>query len=267
MVTIHFVRPYPSLLTLYVQCTKPPSLQKVASNWAYICSIIRGNSNHSLRPSIPKFTDLICSVHQDPSHQKVASIWAYVCSRLRGHSNHSLCPSVPKFTYVKVWVSNKILVPPPWQSVTEHWRYLNAYNDNNQWFKWYAFILRSIENWFFCGILGHQECIVCNVNDLSQNFMKYCLNIIHYQFTTGSRGLKLFNVSAILATIWCLVVYLSEYVKIFFLRPLLKILVLIECLLCYLSGILDKVYLSLLTKFHSKSQVLMVCTNLLGYYN
>ena len=83
--------------------------------------------------------------------------------------------------------------------------------------------------------------------------MKYCLNITHNQFTTGSRGPKLFNVSAILATKWCLVVKLSEYVKVFFLRQLLKVQVLIECWLFDLSGILDKVYLSLFTKFRSKS--------------
>ena len=97
--------------------------------------------------------------------------------------------------------------------------------------------------------------------------MKYGLNITHYQFTTGSRKLKLFNVSANLATTWFLVVYLSEYAKIFFLQPLLKVLVLIEYWLCGLSEILDKVYLSLLTKFRSKLQQLMVCSNLLWYYN
>ena len=40
------------------------------------------HSNHSLCPSIPKFTDPICSVYQDPSSQKVASVWAYMCSIL-----------------------------------------------------------------------------------------------------------------------------------------------------------------------------------------
>ena len=53
---------------------------------------------------------------------------------------------------------------------------------------------------FFCDILSHHECIVSNINYLSQNFIKNCLNITHYQFITGSRGLKLFHVSAILAT-------------------------------------------------------------------
>ena len=91
IVTIHFVRPYPNLLNLYVQwymlwtdliCTvhKEPSCQKVAC----LCSILRVHSNHSLCPPIPKLTDLICSVHQDPSLKKLASVWAYMCSI---HSN------------------------------------------------------------------------------------------------------------------------------------------------------------------------------------
>ena len=63
-----------------------------------MCSIHRVNSNHSLYPSIPKFADHICSVHQDSRHQKVASIWAYMYSILRVHSNHLLCPSIPKIT-------------------------------------------------------------------------------------------------------------------------------------------------------------------------
>ena len=130
-----------------------------------------------------------------------------------------------------------------------------------------ALIFRSIGNLFVCNILSHHEWIVSNVNSLAQNFMKYCLNITHYQFTRGSRGPKLFHASAIVATTWCLVVYLSEYFKIFFLLPLLNVLVLIECWRCDLSGILEKMYLSLLTKFSIKSQPLMACTNLLGYYN
>ena len=56
IVTIHFVCPYPNLLTLYVE-------------W-YI-----------------SWTDLLCSAHQEPSRQKVASIWAYMCRILRIHSN------------------------------------------------------------------------------------------------------------------------------------------------------------------------------------
>ena len=51
------------------------------------------------------------------------------------------------------------------------------------------------------------------------------------------------------------------------LRPLLKVLVLIVCWLCDLSGILDEAYLSLWTAFSSKPQPPMVCTNLLGYFN
>ena len=67
-----------------------PNLQKVASIWTYMCIILRVHSNHSMCLSIPKFTDLICSVHQDSSRQKVAFIWAYMCTILRVHSNHSL---------------------------------------------------------------------------------------------------------------------------------------------------------------------------------
>ena len=69
-------------------------------------------------------------------------------------------------------------------------------------------------------------------------------------FKRGSRKLKLLNVRAITATTWSLVAYLSESVQIFLLRPLLKVLVLIVCWLCDLSGILVKVYLSLLTEFY-----------------
>ena len=97
--------------------------------------------------------------------------------------------------------------------------------------------------------------------------MIYCLNSTHNVFKTGSRRLKLWNVSTTTATIRILVANHAESVKIFFLPPLLKVLVLIVCWLCYLSGILDKVYLSLLTQFSSKSQPVRVCTNLLGYYN
>ena len=75
-----------------------PSRKKVASIWAYVCSILRVHSNHSLCLSIPKLTNLICSIHQDPSHQNAAFIWAYMCSILRVHCNHSLCPSIRKFT-------------------------------------------------------------------------------------------------------------------------------------------------------------------------
>ena len=128
-------------------------------------------------------------------------------------------------------------------------------------------LCRSIVNFIICYIYNHHQCVVSNVNPLSPNFMKYCLNAIHHMFKTGARRLKLSTVSAILATTWYLVVYLSESVNIFFLQPLLKVQVLMECWLCDLSGILDKVYLSLLTKFSSKSQQLMVCTNLLGYCN
>ena len=55
--------------------------------------------------------------------------------------------------------------------------------------------------------------------------------------------------------------------RIVCLQQLLKVLVLIVFWLCDLSGILDIVYLSLLTVFKSKSQPPMECTNLIGYYN
>ena len=49
-------------------------------------------------------------------------------------------------------------------------------------------------------IFSHHQCFVSNVNPLPLNFMKYCLNIIHKVFITGSRRLKLLNESAITAT-------------------------------------------------------------------
>ena len=86
-----------------------PSRQKVASFWAYMCSIHRLHSNHSLCMSIPKFTDLMYSLNQDPSRQQVAFIWAYMCNGLRVHRNHSLCPSVTKrFAYpARVFLDEK----------------------------------------------------------------------------------------------------------------------------------------------------------------
>ena len=92
----------------------------MASIWAYMCGILRIHCNHSLCPSIPKFTDLICLVHQDPSRQKVASIWASMCSRLRLHSNHSLCPSIPKFTNLVCSVH----IYPSRQKVAFIWAYM-----------------------------------------------------------------------------------------------------------------------------------------------
>ena len=76
--------------------------------------LIRVHSNHSLCPSIHKFTDLICSVHQDPGSQKVASVWAYMCSILRVHSNHSLFSSIPKFTDLKYVQYTKNPVVKKW---------------------------------------------------------------------------------------------------------------------------------------------------------
>ena len=112
------------------------------------------------------------------------------------------------------------------KNVTKLWRYLKPYKDDNS------------------DIYSHHQCIVYNVNPLSQKFMKYCLNITHHVCKTGSRRLKLLNVSAITANTWSLVVYLSESVKIcFFLKTLLKVLFLIVCWLCDLSRILEKVYL------------------------
>ena len=64
---------YP-VVTRYISWThiicsvhQKPSRQKVASIWAYMCTMHTLHSNHSHCMSIPKFTDLICSVHQDPS--------------------------------------------------------------------------------------------------------------------------------------------------------------------------------------------------------
>ena len=84
--------------------------------------------------------------------------------------------------------------------------------------------------------------------------MKYCLNITYHMFKIGSMRLKLLNVSAITATTWCIVAYFSKSVKIFVLRPLLKVLVLVVCWLCNLSVILD---VPLLFNFMSVTQVLL----------
>ena len=89
---------YSFVSILWYSLITDPSLQKVSLIWAYMCSRLRVHSNHSLCPSVSKFTAFLYSVHQDPIRQKVAFIWAYTCSILGVHSNHSLCPSVPKFT-------------------------------------------------------------------------------------------------------------------------------------------------------------------------
>ena len=93
-------------------CSVPldPSRQKMASIWAYMCSILEVHSNHSLCPSTPKFTDLICSVHQDPSRQKVASIWADMYSILRVHSNHSLWRPYPSVLTLYVQYTKTLAV-------------------------------------------------------------------------------------------------------------------------------------------------------------
>ena len=100
--------------------TPNPSRQKVVSIWAYMCSRLRVHNNHSLCPSVPKFTYLIYPVHQDPSRQKVASIWAYMCSILRVHSNLSLCPSVYKFTDLICSLHQD----PSGQKVASIWAYM-----------------------------------------------------------------------------------------------------------------------------------------------
>ena len=69
IVTINFVCPYPNLLTLYVQCTKTLAVKK----WLpleLICAVDIEYIVTILFPSVPKFTDLISSVHQDPSLKK-----------------------------------------------------------------------------------------------------------------------------------------------------------------------------------------------------
>ena len=55
--------------------------------------------------------------------------------------------------------------------------------------------IRSIEK--NPDIYNHHQCIVSNVNPLSQRFMIYCLNIRYHMFKTGSRRLKQLNVSEI----------------------------------------------------------------------
>ena len=78
--------------------------------------------------------------------------------------------------------------------------YLKPYKDHNQCFKWWALLSISKGNFTFPKIYSHHQCIVSNVNPFSQKFMKYCLNITHHVCKTGSRRLKLLNVSAITAT-------------------------------------------------------------------
>ena len=108
-------------LTDHIYCVhQEPNHQKVASIWAYMCSIHRVHSDQSLCPSIAKFTDLICLVHQDPSRQKVPSIWAYMGNILRVHSKHSLCPSIPIFTDLICSVHKD----PSRQKVNSIWDYM-----------------------------------------------------------------------------------------------------------------------------------------------
>ena len=118
IVTIHFVCPYHGLLTLYVQYTKTLAVKKWLPfelvDLEYIVTI------HFVHPSIPKFTDLICLVHQDPSGQKVASIWAYMWSIVRVHRNLSLCLSVPKFIFLICSVHQD----PSRQKVASIWAYM-----------------------------------------------------------------------------------------------------------------------------------------------
>ena len=52
----------PNFMTLCVQYANTQAVQKVASNWACMCSILRVHSNHLLCPTVPEFTHLICSV-------------------------------------------------------------------------------------------------------------------------------------------------------------------------------------------------------------
>ena len=144
--------------------------------------------------------------------------------------------------------------------------YLKPYKDHNQCFKWWALLSISKGNFTFPKIYSHHQCIVSNVNPFSQKFMKYCLNITHHVCKTGSRRLKLLTVSAITATTWSLVVYLSESVKIFFSHTTLEIPS-PDCILTvWLKCDFWKRFLSFLTAVNSKSQPLKVCTNLLGYY-
>ena len=72
IIIINFVRPYPNSMTLYVQSprTKP---SKSGFHMSLYVQHTRVRSNYLLCPTIPKFYDLLCSVHQEPSCQKVAS--------------------------------------------------------------------------------------------------------------------------------------------------------------------------------------------------
>ena len=105
-------------------------------------------------------------------------------------------------------ISKMELIPgggfrPSDESTTEYYRYLNAHKDYNPWLKWSAFICRFIGYIFFSSdIIRHHQYIVSNVNPLSLNFMKDCLNFTYHLFKTWSRRLKLFNVCTVPATVW-----------------------------------------------------------------
>ena len=87
---------------------------------AYMCSILRVHSNHFLCLTVPKFTDLLCSVHQELNCQKVASIWANMCNILRVHSTHLLCPTASKFNNLICSVHKE----PSRQKVASIWAYM-----------------------------------------------------------------------------------------------------------------------------------------------
>ena len=80
--------------------------------------------NHSLWPSVPKFTDLICSVHQDPSRQKVVSIWAYM---VRNHQDGY--PYLNFFLLLKIYRNINFFGKINW-SVNSGWRWAgDSYGD------------------------------------------------------------------------------------------------------------------------------------------
>ena len=74
----------------------------MASIWAYMCSILRLHINHSLCPSIPKFTDLICSVHLDLAIKKWLP-FELICAVYIVTLNSSPCCNL-----VQIWMCQQI---------------------------------------------------------------------------------------------------------------------------------------------------------------
>ena len=109
-------------------------------------------------------------------------------------TQYYFCNSFRQGLIGRFWPSDK--------SITKYCRYLNAHKNYNPWFKIISLDMKIHQILFSSfNILSPHEYIVSNVNPFSQNFIKYCLNLTHHLFKTGSRRLKPLNVCAIPATI------------------------------------------------------------------